>query len=345
VATIYDVARKAGVSIGTVSRYLNGAGYVGHASKERIKAAIAELQFSPNSVARSLTTKRTSLLGFVVSDLMNPFVPEVARGIQDLADEQDYCVLILNTDGDGRHEARALNLLRERQVDGLIITPPETALGDQTIRELHARGVPIVLLGRTVEGVAIDRVSTDTYAGGIAAMRHLIELEHTRIAFVGGAAARHVAASRRQAYADTLHDAGLELDPTLIVETTLDREGGAAAMAALIERGARPSAVFAVNDIVALGAIEAAQQAGFAIPSDLSVVGFDDIVLAAHARPPLTTVAQPKLKLGRTAARMLIERVEHDGELEPREVRLPCELVRRESSAPWAGAKATNGEA
>ncbi|HSH77524.1 MAG TPA: LacI family DNA-binding transcriptional regulator [Herpetosiphonaceae bacterium] len=342
-ATIYDVAKKAGVSIGTVSRYVNGSGYVGGVSRDRIEAVIRELNFSPNGVARSLTTKRTYLLGFIVSDLMNPFVPEVARGIQDLADEKGYCVLILNTDGDGRREVRALKLLRERQVDGLIITPPETRPGNTYIRELHRLGVPIILLGRQVGDASIDRVSTDTYAGSRAAMAHLLDLGHRRIAFIGGDASRHVAASRRQGYLDGLAEAGIMRDPALIIETTLDHDGGAVGMAALLQLPDPPTAVFTVNDLMALGAVEEAGRRGVSVPADLSIVGFDDIALAAHARPTLTTVAQPKLNLGRTAAELLMSRLEHPGKLEPRNVRLPCEFVQRASSAPPRRQQAVKG--
>ena len=327
-ATIYDVAEKAGVSIGTVSRFVNGSGYVGKASRERIASAIQELNFSPSGVARSLATKRTFMLGFIVSDLMNPFIPEVARGIQDFADERGYCVLILNTDGDDRREVRALKLLRERQVDGLIITPPETMLGNAYISELHASGVPIVLLGRQVKDATIDWVSTDTYAGGRAAMHHLQTLGHRHIAYIGGSAARNVAASRRQAYLDALIETNTTLDASLLTETTLDHAGGRVAMTALLQLPKPPTAVFAVNDLVALGALEAAYHHGLLIPQDLSIVGFDDIFLASQSRPPLTTVAQPKLKLGRTAAELLIERLEHPTTAH-REVRLPCELVER----------------
>ena len=336
-ATIYDVAKRANVSTGTVSRYLNENGYVGEQTRARIELAINELQFTPSSVARSLTTKRTRMLGFVVSDLNNPFVPEVARGLQDLADEQGYCVLIFNTDGDGQREARALNLLRDRQVDGLVITPPETPQGDACIRELHAQGIPIVFLGRKVDGVAIDRVTTDTYAGGRAAMEHLLELGHTRIALIGGDEQRNATTGRRKAYGDSLAQARLPIDPALIAATPLFRAGGAAAAAALLALPNRPSAIFAVNDTLALGVLTEATRRGLRVPRDLSVVGFDDIALAEQAHPPLTTVAQPKLQLGRTAARLLIARIERQTAAEPQEARLPCELVPRASTGPVPG--------
>ncbi len=332
-ATIYDVAKRANVSTGTVSRYLNGNGYVREQTRVRIEQAIDELGFTPSSVARSLTTKRTRVLAFVVSDLNNPFVPEVARGLQDLADERDYCVLIFNTDGNGQREARALRLLRDRQADGLVITPPETAQGDALIRELHAQGMPIVFLGRRVEGVAVDRVTTDTHAGARAAMAHLLELGHRRIAFIGGDEEVLATTGRRRGYSESLEQAGIRPDLGLIVATRLDRAGGAAALAQLIVRRELPTAIFAVNDTVALGVMHEAMRRGIRVPGDLSVVGFDDIALAEQSHPPLTTVAQPKTELGRVAAELLIGRVETPNEREPQEVRLPCELVLRDSTA------------
>jgi LacI family transcriptional regulator len=189
-----------------------------------------------------------------------------------------------------------------------------------------------VLLGRHVKDATIDWVSTDTYAGGRAAMQHLQTLGHRHIAYIGGSSLRNVAASRRQAYLDALTETNTALEPSLLAETTLDHIGGRMAMTTLLQLPKPPTAVFAVNDLVALGALEAAYHHGLLIPQDLSVVGFDDIFLASQSRSPLTTVAQPKLKLGRTAAELLIARLEHPTTVH-REVRLPCELVERMTTA------------
>ncbi|MCC6612277.1 MAG: LacI family DNA-binding transcriptional regulator [Anaerolineae bacterium] len=329
-ATIYDVAEKAGVSVGTVSRYLNGSGYVGRKSADRIAAAIEELGYSPNRNARSLTTKRSGMIGFVVSDLANPFTAEIARGVQDTADEFGYCALIYNTDGNAHRELRALNTLREHQVDGIIITPPEIPEGNAFLAELIAQGIPVVLLGRDMEPLVTDFVSTDTYLGAVIAVDHLLELGHNRIACI---CARNAAFSRRRGYMDALTQAGLDVDERLIVETELTRQGGVDAMTQLLKLEDPPSAVFAVNDVTALGAMHHAIRRGVSIPGDISFVGFDDIVLAEYAQPALTSVAQPKLQLGRTAFELLHTRLETSDPIEPRRVILPCELVRRESTA------------
>ena len=332
-ANIYDVARKAGVSIGTVSRYLNEKGYVGETARERIKVAIEELGFRPSGIARGLTHRRTYMLGFVVSDLLNPFVPEIVRGAQDLADDAGYCLLLYNTDGDGPREARALKLLYERRVDGLIMTPPETKEGNQSIYELHMLGIPIVLVGRNLKTAVVDRVTTATYTGAIEAVMHLAGLGHRRIAFIGGA--RGLASGRRQGYLDGLQKAGLSVDESLIVETPLTRESGAQAMAHLLQMEQPPTGVFTANDISAIGAIQEAAQRGCRIPADISLVGFDDVALAAQTLPPLTTIAQPKTLLGHTAVELLLARIEHADKWSPQEIRLPCELVVRGSTAPY----------
>lgn len=332
-ANIYDVARKAGVSIGTVSRYLNGNGYVGEATRERLKEAIRELGYSPSGIARGLTNKRTRMIGFVISDLLNPFNPEIVRGAQDLADESGYCTLIYNTDGDGQREVRALKLLYERRVDGLIITPPETREGNQCILDLYKRGLPIILIGRKLDTIMIDRVTTDTYVGATEAIAYLVGLGHRRIGFIGGLSAYNIATGRRQGYLDGLRKAGLPLDEQLIIEVPLTRESGAIAIDRLFTLPDPPTAIFAANDIVAIGAMQEFIRRGGRIPEEVSLIGFDDIALAAHVQPALTTIAQPKPLLGRSAVELLLARIE-GSELPAQEIRLPCTLVVRASCAP-----------
>ena len=338
-ATIYDVARKAGVSTGTVSRYLTGKGYVGEAARERIQYAIQELDFSPSGIARGLSKKHTRMIGFVVSDLLNPFVPEVVRGAQDLADESEYCMLIYNTDGNGQREVRALQLLYERRVDGLIIMPPETPEGNAFILELHRRGIPLVLIGRSLDSVAVDRVTTDTYTGALAVVQHLAALGHQRIAFIAGESALRTTRGRYQGYLDGLARAGLSFDASLLVEAPLTHDGGAHATAQLLQLTHPPTGIFTINDMVALGAMQEIYRQGLSIPNDISLVGFDDIALAALVQPPLTTVAQPKHLLGQTAVEQLLAQIEHAEDHHPQEIRLPCSIVVRNSTAPVAAKK------
>jgi LacI family transcriptional regulator len=333
VATIYDVAKRAGLSVGTVSRYLNGSTHVSERSRERVRAAIQELGFVPSNAARTLSRRRTGLIGFLVSDLGNPFTAELARAIQDRADHHGYCVLISNTDGEDDRTRRMLQVLREHQVDGLIASPPESPAISRGLLEARASGVEIVLLGMKLDPAVADRVVADTYEGAVAAVSHLIGLGHERIGFIGGKTARGLTLGRRQGYLDGLARRGLAADDRLMVETRLDREGGAGAMGHLLDLPDPPTAVSIANDAAALGAMQEAARRGLRVPKDLSVVGFDDIALAGHALPPLTTVAQPKQQLGEVAVDMLVARLRGEGGSELADRRLPCRLVIRESTA------------
>lgn len=335
--TMLDVAKRAEVSIGTVSRYVNGSGYVGPAARERIGSAITQLGFVPNRAARSLTTKQTGLLGFVVSALGNPFNAELAAGLQDKAHASGYSVVVSATDNTATDNEermlRALSTLRGHNVDGLVVTPPETPAINQYLVSAVNGGTPVVLIGMRLDPPVADRVTTATYDGARAAIAHLLALGHRRIGFVGGA---RIAAGRRRGYVDSLHDAGIPVDPVLLVEGALNREGGIAGALRLLDLADPPTAVFAANDETALGVVQAAYLRRLRVPDELSVVGFDDVGMARHAVPPLTTVAQPKQQMGHEAVDLLLARIGGDPPAQPVEVRLPCTLVVRDSTAPPA---------
>jgi LacI family transcriptional regulator len=330
---MYDVAEIAGLSIGTVSRHVNGSGYVSEASRARIEAAIAETGFVPNSAARSLTTKRTGLVGFVVSDLRNPFSAELAHGINDRATHYGYCVLTAVTEDDEARAVRTLRVLREHHIDGLIVTPPESPAVKRELRALHTAGMAIVLIGLDTRPRFADRVTTSTYDGATQAMDHLIGLGHRRIALVSGERRRGVASGRRRAYTDRLRAAGIAGDDELIEEVALDRAGGADALGRFLKLRRPPSAIFASNDAAALGAMQHAAEHGLRVPDDLSIVGFDDVDLAEHSAPPLTTVAQPKLAMGTVAVDLLAARMRGGADAAPVERRLDCTLIVRSSTA------------
>ena len=336
-STIYDVAKLAGVSVGTVSRYLNGSGYVSQRARQRIQAAIEQLGFVPSGVARSLSTKKTGLIGFVVSDLANPFTAEVARGLQDHADAYGYNVIICNTDGQDDRTLRMLRALREHEVEGLVITPPETPVIQAELVRMRRSGVPMVLIGMRLPGEPVDRVTTDTYSGAVSAVRFLLDLGHRRIGLIGGSTVLRIALGRRQGYIDALRAAGIDPDPVMMTEVPLDREGGMEAARQLLDLPHPPTAIFSVNDAAALGAIQEAFRRGLSVPEDLSVVGFDDIALAAHSHPPLTTVAQPKQLMGREAIDLLLARIQGTSSLPAVEIRLPCELVVRGTTSQYRG--------
>lgn len=327
--TMYDVARLADTSVGTVSRYVNGSGYVGKTSRSRIRKAIDELGFVPNTAARSLTTKRSGLVGLVVSDLRNPFSAELAHAIQHAAKERDYSLVVSATDSDDERVLHVLSGLRGHQVDGLIVAHPESRVANDELVASVGQGVPLVLIGMRLDPPVADRVTTDTFEGAVAAVRHLLDLGHRRIGFIQGP---EQVRGRRRGYLDALAAAGIPTDESLIRTDPLNREGGASAALAFLDQPDPPTAIFAANDAAALGVLQAAYLRKVRVPDDLSVVGFDDVELAAHAVPPLTTVAQPTLDLGREAVALLFGRLNGSGPENAVEHRLPCRLIVRDST-------------
>ncbi len=329
--TIYDIARMAGVSVATVSRHLNGTAAVSPGTAARIQAAIESTGFALNRAASSLTTGRTGLLGFLTSDIINPFTAEVGHAMTEEAGELGFSLLTAITGG---HEVRFLQMLtelRRHSVDGVVVTPPQTARTVAALTELVAAGTPLTTIGVDLVSAGAAFVSVDTYSGALAAVQHLIDLGHRRIGFLGGPD-HDSTPGRLRAYTEALTEASIPVQTALMMGGTLDRQGGAQAMEKLIQSRQPPTAVFAVNDVMALGALQAAHANRLRVPDELSIVGFDDIAMASFASPPLTTVAQPKALLGRTAARFVISQLVD--QTTPQPLRLSTELVLRSSTAP-----------
>ncbi|BDG62356.1 LacI family DNA-binding transcriptional regulator [Caldinitratiruptor microaerophilus] len=327
-ATIRDVARAAGVSQSTVSRALNGSGYVSPATRARVLAAAAQLHFRPSHVARSLVSKATHTLGLLLPDITNPFFPAIARGVEDAAARAGYAVILCNTDRDPAHEEHYLAILRQRQVDGLVLIASSAAVGHRIAR---ADFPAVVFVDRVPPGAEADAVVVDNREGVRTATRHLLGLGHRRIAFVGGSAGSGTSEDRLAGYLAALAEAGLNPDPGHIRAGDFTYDGGYAAGRALLGSPDRPTAVVAANDLMAIGVLRAAAELGLRVPDDVAVVGYDDIPLAGMLNPPLTTVAQPTYEMGERAARMLLERLAGKAPPEPRRVVLPARLVVRRS--------------
>jgi DNA-binding LacI/PurR family transcriptional regulator len=335
-STIYEVAQRASVSVATVSRLLNGSGYVGAKSRERIQAAVAELGYEPNMLARSLVTKQSGMLALLLTDIANPFSAQIARGVQDVAQAAGYVPIICNINDDARSEMETVRLLRRRRIDGIILTPSQGEWQrevTQGLYDLCERGLAMVCIGRHLVHPHADEVSTDTTHGAMAAVAHLTALGHRRIGFIGGPISRGVALGRLAGYRAGLAAAGIMEDAALIREGDLDEASGRSEALALLEGGEPPSAIFCVNDRMAFGALAVLGELGLHAPEDVSVVGFDDVPLAALVSPPLTTVRQPTHDLGRRAAEFLLARIAEPGRPRRKEV-LPCMLVERYSSGP-----------
>jgi LacI family transcriptional regulator len=326
-----DVAERAGVSVTTVSHVINQTRPVSDELRERVLAAMDELGYQPNRLARSLRRGHTHTVGMIVPDSTNPFFAEVARGVEDTSFEQGYSVILCNSDGNLDKEVFYTNVLAERRVDGILFVA--AGISTEQIRDLQARRMPVVVVDREIPDVAVDSVLTDNARGGKLATRYLMDLGHRCIGCIVGPSDVTPSAERVTGYRQALDESGIPVDDALIVKGDFQYEGGYQAARQLLTIDDPPTAIFACNDLMAVGAISAAAEMGRRIPADISVVGFDDVRLASFANPPLTTVAQPKYEMGVIAATMLLERM-HEPEVPPRRRMLDASLLVRRSTAP-----------
>jgi LacI family transcriptional regulator len=330
--TIKDVAQHAQVSVTTVSHVINGTRFVSEAARLRVQQAIAALNYVPSALARSLKSSRTHTVGMMIPNNSNPYFAEIIRGIEDTCFEAGFNVILCNSDDDPHKQAQYVRVLSEKQVDGLIVL---SSGGDpELIATLRSAGMPQVVVDREIDDLAADLVEVNHELGGYLATRHLLELGHRRIACIAGPQALSPARQRVQGYHRALTEVGLRVDDKLLRSADFTSAGGHEAMSSLLRmRQRRPSAVFASNDLMAIGAVCAAAEAGLRIPEDLSVIGFDDIALAAYCNPPLTTVVQPKHQTGALAARLLLERIAQRDKPLRREILQPALCLRRSTAA------------
>ncbi|GAA0262780.1 LacI family DNA-binding transcriptional regulator [Cryptosporangium japonicum] len=324
--SIREVAERAGVSVGTVSNVLNRPDAVAPATRERVRRAIDDLGFVRNESARHLRAGRSRTLGLVVLDVTNPFFTDVARGVEDAANEAGLAVILCNSDERRDKEQAYLDLLEEQRVQGVLITPVDVD-GDRLTR-LRRRGVPVVLLDRHAGEGDYCSVAVDDVLGGELAAAHLRDLGHERIAYVSGPMSLAQCADR---YRGAI--AGGELE--ILAGTALNVASGRDAGERLLGLRNPPTAVFCANDLLALGVLQVMVARGLSVPGDISIVGYDDIEFAAAAAVPLSSVRQPRHLLGRTAAELLVAEA---AAAEPghihRQVRFSPELVVRASSGP-----------
>lgn len=331
-ATMRDVARQAGVSISTVSHVINNSRAVSSGARERVEAAMAELGYKPNALARSLRRQQTHSIGMIIPDSANPFFAEIARGIEDASFSQNYHVVLCNTEGDLEKQITYTNLLIRNQVAGIVFVA--AGISTELVEDLQQRQVPLVVVDREVPGVNVDTVLTDHYQGGRLATQHLVDLGHRRIACISAGSELSPSSERLTGYEDVLLENGLPVDEALIVRGDFQYKSGYEAGQKLLSLADPPTAVFAGNDLMAVGCISAVTQQGRRVPDDLSVVGFDDVRLASFTNPPLTTIAQPKREIGKLAVEMLLDRI-HDLHSPARFERLDTELIVRCSTAVW----------
>jgi len=331
-ANIKDVALHAGVSVTTVSHVVNGTRFVSETARQRVEEAVRELGYVPSAVARSLKHNTTRTFGMIIPNNSNPYFAEIIRGVEDRCFAAGYNVILCNSNDDPERQASYLRVLAEKRIDGLVLV----VTGSDAIARATLGGInmPLVLLDREVSGVSGDLVEVNHMLGSQMATRHLLELGHPRVACISGPPGLSPSSQRRAGWKDALAQAGVERSDSDLARGDFTARGGYLAMQALLKRRPRPTAVFACNDLMAFGALTAAREAGIAVPQQLSIVGFDDIDLAAFSAPPLTTVAQPKRQIGTVAADLLLERV-GNGRTDNRQVILDPELRIRASTAPY----------
>ena len=327
--TISDVAKRAGVSPVTVSRVINNTGNVRVTTREKVEHAIEELGYVPSVMARSLRSKRTRTLALIVSDVTNPFWTTVARGVEDAARSRDYSVFLCNTDENPVKQQRYLDVVAAQRVDGVIIAPYDSDA--QNLAKLRQRNIPTVIVDRRIEGWDVDSVYSDSLSGAKALVQHLIGLGHRRIAMLSGPANTSTAADRVAGYCMALAEAEISIDSRLIKQGEYRITSGEELTHQILEEGLNPTAVFAANNAIAIGVIQALGERGLRIPQDIALVCFDDLPSVSCLFPFLTVVLQPAYDMGVNAAQLLLSRLDSEASLQPRHVVLPTRLVVRHS--------------
>jgi DNA-binding LacI/PurR family transcriptional regulator len=329
--SITEVARHAGVSIGTVSNVLNRPDQVSAGTRQRVLASIAALGYVRNDSARQLRAGHSRQIAIVVLDVSNPFFTDVVRGAEAQAEDSGIMVIVCNSGEDPGRERRHLELLEEQRVRGVLITPVDDSPGSR-LEQLIQRGTPVVLVDRGSGRHTRCSVAVDDVLGGRLAGAHLIEQGHRHLAFMGGPASVQQVADRLAGFRESVVDSA---ELTVIRTTNLTVAAGRAAAEKIADQppAQRPTAVFCANDLVALGVLQEMTQRGVRVPQDVAIVGYDDIEFAAAAAVPLSSVRQPREQLGRTAAQLLLEEVEDGPRHEHRHVVFQPELVVRESSS------------
>ncbi|EFH74214.1 substrate-binding domain-containing protein [Vibrio cholerae] len=309
-ATMKDIARLAGVSTSTVSHVINKSRFVSDEIAERVNNAAQQLNYAPSALARSLKMNRTKTIGMLVTTSTNPFFGEVVKGVERSCYHQGYNLILCNTEGDNQRMKASINTLLQKRVDGLLLMC-STLEGERLDVFDRYPDIPIVVMDWGPILFASDKIQDNSLQGGYMAAKHLIESGHKEIGCITGPLIRHQAQMRYEGYKRALAEAGIAINPDWIVESDFECEGGYQAFEKLYQRGKLPSALFVSNDMMAMGVIQAASQRGLRVPDDLSLIGYDDVHIAKFMTPALTTIHQPKYRLGKAAVDTLLYRLEN----------------------------------
>jgi LacI family transcriptional regulator len=328
---LLDIAKRAGVAPITVSRVINNSGYVSLVTRERVEAAVKELGYVPNTIARGLRSKRTHTLALIVTDITNPYFTSMARGVEDVAGASNYTVIYCNTDESETKEEKYANMLAQRQVDGVLLVPSRG--NAKTIKFLKLNDVNVVLLDRRISEMGTDIVYSDSKNGANRLIKLLIGLGHKRIAIISGHKGVSTSMDRVAGYQQALMEAGLSENELIYYGAFNEESGYQLANQAMLQTP-KPTAIFGANNFIAMGIIKALHNLNLDVPGDVSVVGFDDLPEAMFMKPFLTVARQPAYEMGRLAAELLLKRITGEIPEEHRELILPVEIVVRESSGP-----------
>ncbi len=327
-----DVAEAAGVHISTASRALNErtASLLNPQTLERVRETAGELGYRVNGMARALKTRRSLSIGMVIPDITNPFFPPAVRGAEDVLERAGYSLLLSSTDNDLGKASRQVAAMLESQVGGLLLAM--ALRDDPLVNELRAGGTPLVLLNRTIDRGGVSAVVPDDYNGGLEAVEHLFSLGHRRLGFVGGPLSTSNGARRLASFEQTVQRLGLP-EPATLETSAFDEDAGYAAAQLLLTEHPSVTGVVAANDLLAVGIIAAAAERGRGCPADISVVGFNDMLLASRLQPPLTTIRIPQYEVGSRAAELLLTLID-DPRRRAETILIAGELVVRGSTAP-----------
>lgn len=340
-ATLNDIAESVGVTSMTVSRVINENGYVSAETRGKVLRAVKDMNYRRNGLARNLKRQFTETVGLVLGDISNPYSTELARAVRETLINRGFNLFICISEHSAKEDIVAFESLANHSVDGIIVATRSNEGGDKYLRGIVESHVPVVVIGRDFQHENVDFVSPDNLKGGFEATRHLIDLGHKRIGFIGANLKGGSSLKRLQGYLKALEQHNIEIDERFVTGRNEDvsevpgystEEVGFEGMKRLLSLPNPPTAVFARNDFTAMGAMSAIKEAGLRIPEDIAIVGFDDISLAMRTSPPLTTVRQPMRLEGQIAAEMLLQRIEGTEKPSRRERILNCELIVRESS-------------
>jgi LacI family transcriptional regulator len=329
-ATIRDVAKLSGVSVATVSRFINKSGYVNTETEEKIKESIKKLNYTPNSLARALASKKTDTIALIIPDITNPFFPELARAVEDTAKSLGYTLILGNSDSEGANELKYIEILKNRYVDGIIFASHQ--LRPSEVHELLQMSIPILTLDRAVDSGLenLPSISVNNYMGAVMGVEHLISIGCKNIAHISGPYHLRTSLERLRGYTDSLKNSML-FNASFVVQGDFTVESGLQATRQLMAENPEIDGIFAANDLMAIGALKALIRLGKKVPDDVALLGFDGIQMTQVMEPEISTVAQPIYEMGALAVRQLVSLIDKR-EIGKQVEELQGQLIQRASS-------------